>query len=400
MNLDSKLNIYLKQASSKKLDKPKPKFQPPRIGYLRQTSLGEIWVVDWEYEKGYLHGSQELQFVDSVHEFLDLNLSGFNPSLATVIDTETTGLAGGTGTYAFIIGAGFWRDDKFVVRQYMMRDFNEEPAQLIALNEDFTGSTITYNGKCFDLPLLTNRYRLHRFDSPFEKTDHLDMLFPCRRIWKRSLPGFKLTQMEENVLGYARVDDIPSHLIPSIFFDYLQTRNEELLYPILHHNRDDILSLYILACVASQKVSECFEFGSNDDALLLSLAETCFAQRNYEMAISLIDKIKPEFVSKDIIIQASRIKALAYKKTSRWDEAIDAFTGMNDLEPEYQCLIELAKLYEHKLKDPVKALEIVTRAESLLEYMFYMGIDCTTIEAELIHRKKRLNSKISRLLHH
>ena len=134
-------------------------------------------------------------------------------------------LAGGTGTYAFIIGAGFWRDDEFVIRQYMMRDFNEEPAQLTALMEDFTGSVITYNCKCFDLPLLNNRYRLHRFESPFEKVQHLDMLFPCRRIWKRTLPGFKLTQVEESILHYARQDDIPSHMIPSIFFDYLQTRN-------------------------------------------------------------------------------------------------------------------------------------------------------------------------------
>ncbi len=399
MSLDSKLNIYLNRSSTKKSKSNAVKLQPPRMGYIRSTSLGDIWVVDWEYERGYLHGKTELEYVENIHEFIDPKLTRFNPAMATVLDTETTGLAGGTGTYAFIMGAGFWRDDKFIVRQYMMRDFNEEPAQLTALTEDFTGSVITYNGKCFDIPLLTNRFRLHRFDSPFEKADHLDMLFPSRRIWKHRLPGFKLTAMECNVLGYARDGDIPSHLIPSIFFDYLQSHNEELLYPILHHNRDDILSLYMLACIASKTVSDCFEIGSNDDAVLLSLAEAYFNQGNYESAIGLIDKIKFEFASKDIAKQASRIKALSYKKTGDWERAAQAFSGMNDIEPEIFSAIELAKLYEHKMKDPVRALEIVKQAESLLELLDYMGIDTAKTRQELDHRKNRLRSKVSRLLH-
>lgn len=400
MDLESKLNIYLNQKSPQKTKHHKPNFQPPRIGYIRQTSLGDIWVVDWQYDRGYLHGNCELTLHDSIHELLDPTLSAFNPAVSTVIDTETTGLAGGTGTYAFIMGAGFWQDDKFIVRQYIMRDFNEEPAQLMALAEDFTGNVITYNGKCFDIPLLTNRYRLHRFDSPFEKADHLDMLFPARRIWKRSLSGFKLTQIEENILGYARTDDIPSHLIPSIFFDYLQSRNEELLYPILHHNRDDILSLYILACTASDKITECCEVGSNDDSLLLSLADICFNLKRYEFAISLTDKIKSGFASKEIVKQASLLKAFALKKTGKWSEAIQAFSGVNEVAPEYNSLIEMAKLYEHKLKDPKQALEIVQQAELLLEYLHYLNVDTTGIEKELIHRKNRLRSKVSRLLHY
>lgn len=399
MNLDSKLNIYLSQTSSQKSKYHKPEFQPPRIGYLRKTKLGEIWVVDWEYNCGYLHGNQELNRIESIHEFLDPKLGVFNPSIATVIDTETTGLAGGAGTYAFIIGAGFWQDDKFIVRQYMMRDFNEEPAQLTALAEDYTGSAITYNGKCFDLPLLTNRYRLHRFETLFENPQHLDMLFPSRRIWKHSLPGFKLTQMEENVLGYARDGDIPSHLIPSIFFDYLQTRNEELLYPILHHNRDDILSLYILTCVASQKVNDCFEAGSNDDSILLSLAETCFNQRNYESVNTLIEKIKYKFVSKKIAKQALLITALTNKKIGNWDKAVEAFWGMYNIEPEIYSSVELAKLYEHKIKDPARALEIVQKATALLELFSYTGGAIRKNQAELLHRQNRLHSKVSRLLH-
>lgn len=398
MSLDSKFDIYLKQSAVNNKSSAKPGFHPPKIGYLRNTDSGEIWVVDWIYNSGYLHGKYELSCIDNIHDIVDSNSSGFNPSQATVIDTETTGLAGGTGTYAFIIGAGFWRENEFVIRQFMMRDFNEEPAQLLALAEDFSGSVITYNGKCFDIPLLTNRYRLHRFDSPFENIQHLDMLFPCRRIWKRNLSGFKLTQIEEMILGYAREDDIPSHMIPSIFFDYLQVRDEKLLYPILHHNRDDVLSLYHLTCIASDIVSRSFDIGSNSDDLLLSLAEICFNQKRYELAIDLTDKANRDFTSKMTLKQASQLKALAFKKLGKWEDAVNSFSDMFDIEPEVYSSIELAKLFEHKLRDPVQALDIVKMAEALLELLSYMGLDTSKTVAELIHRKNRLQRKIAHML--
>jgi uncharacterized protein YprB with RNaseH-like and TPR domain len=399
MNQDSKLNIYLNLGKARPRPEVKPKFQPPRIGYLRETKLGDIWVVDWQYESGHLHGNRELTKIDTIPVSLDFNLNGFNPSAATILDTETTGLAGGTGTYAFIIGAGFWQADKFIVRQYMMRDFNEEPAQLMALAEDFSGSVITYNGKCFDLPLLTNRYRLHRFEIPFTDAPHLDLLFPCRRLWKRSLPGFKLTQMEEAVLGYARVDDIPSHLIPSIFFDYLQNRDETLLYPILNHNRDDILSLYHLTHIAASLVNQYLENGGNDDDITLSLAEIYFNQRDYYQAIALIDKINPQFASSATLKQASMMKAVACKRLGRYQEAVDSFATINTLEPELDFLIELAKIYEHKLKDFDKALEMVRQAESVLELMSYLGQADEALNGQLNHRKNRLQRKVNRLLH-
>lgn len=398
MNSDSKLNIYLKRSNAPKSQSSKASFKAPKIGYLRNTELGEIWVVDWFLKEGHLHGKYELNRISGLHELIDDNLTDFNPSQATVIDTETTGLAGGTGTYAFIIGAGFWRGNEFIVRQYMMRDFNEEPAQLKAFLEDFTGRAITYNGKCFDIPLLKNRYRLHRFDSPFEDIEHLDMLFPCRRIWKRNLSSFKLTQIEENILGYAREDDIPSHLIPSIFFDYLQCRDEKLLYPILHHNRDDILSLYHLSCIASNIISGSIEWGTNDDDLLLSLAEIYFRRQKYDKVINLTDRINSDFALKSTLKEASQLKALSFKRLGRWREAADSFSGMHDIEPEIYSSIEMAKLYEHKLKNFEKALEIVKKAESMIELLSFMGLDLSKTALELLHRKNRLNKKISRLL--
>jgi len=392
MSLDSRLNIYLKLSPAAK-PKLQTKIQPPRLGYLRQTSYGEVWVVDWQYEIGQFHGRHEIAKTSGIPEIFDFKLKYFDPSIATVIDTETT------GTYAFIIGAGFWRDDKFIVRQYLMRDFNEEPAQLAAFAEDFTGSAITYNGKCFDLPLLTSRYRLHRFEIPFADCPHLDMLFPCRRIWKRSLSGFKLTQMEQAVLGYARVDDIPSYLIPSIFFDYLQTRDETLLYPILNHNRDDILSLYHLTGIASTIINENLEHGGNDDELLLSLAEIYFNNADHSTAIALIEKINFAFASDFTKNRALLLKAIANKKLGQWDDAIDGFNTLNNKARQIDLYIESAKIYEHKLKDPVKALELVRKAEALNEFAAHLGAYNPSITDALSHRKKRLQFKITRLLH-
>ena len=395
MGISEKLNIYLKPARSP--EKIIKKIQPPRIGYIRQTDFGDIWIVDWEYSIGDLHGRFELNKSESFHRLLDSSLGDFNLSRATVIDTETTGLAGGTGTYAFIIGAGFWKDDKFIVKQYMMRDFNEELAQLNAFAEDLTKNIITYNGKCFDIPLLKNRFRLHRMDVPFDNMPHLDMLFPSRRIWKRSLTGFKLMNIEERILGYARDDDIPSHLIPSIFFDYLQNRDEEVLYPILNHNRDDIISLYHIAVIASDLVKNNITYGSNDDNLLLSLAEIFFNTKYFRQAIVLLDKINQNFASKDTMHQALCLKALACKKLGRWKEAKEVFLSLYEIQPDYFSSIELAKLYEHRLKEPHKALEIVSHMEMLMVFEIYSDTQVVSRIPELQYRKLRLKRKISRL---
>lgn len=395
MNLESKLDIYLKSPSVKPVNYVKK--HPPRLGYLRNTPYGEVWIVDWTFEAGYLHGRFEVEKLSRINSLIDFNLMGFNPARATVIDIETTGLAGGTGTYAFIIGAGFWKGRRFVIRQYLMRDFNEESAQLYAFTEDFSGNMISYNGRCFDVPLLINRFRLHRFDNPFENASHLDMLFSCRRIWKRHLSSFKLTDIEMSVLGYARQDDIPSYLIPSIFFDFLQNRDETTLFPILNHNRDDILSLYQLTTMTSALVGQNIRCGSNDDELLLSLAEICFNARQYRKAIALTQKINQDFASQETLGKTAKLKAMAYKRLGMWNKAVGAFTDVHRFNPEIHSLIELAKLYEHKSKDIRKALEIVTKAETLLELEEIDGADHTSILSTLAYRKLRLERKLSRL---
>ncbi len=167
---------------------PRPDlFKEPSVGILRQTEHGPIWMVETSYDIGYLHGRVELS--DTIDrtalEIIDPICADqqFDFHKIAVIDTETTGLAGGTGTYPFIIGIGFWTENKFVVRQYILRDFFEEPAQLDAFTADLSSCSciLTYNGKTFDMPLLRTRYRINRISIPFNDHIHLDLVHPCRR---------------------------------------------------------------------------------------------------------------------------------------------------------------------------------------------------------------------------
>ena len=134
-----------------------------------------------------------------------------NPRRWAFLDTETTGLAGGTGTYAFLIGVGSITDDGFRLRQYFMRDYHEEASVLASLAEHLSqfDVLITYNGKAYDQPLLETRYRMVRSRPPFARLEHLDLLFGARRLWKLRLDSCRLVDLENQVLGVERQGDLP-----------------------------------------------------------------------------------------------------------------------------------------------------------------------------------------------
>src|SRR5207245_11750591 len=161
--------------------------------------------------------------------------------------TETTGLAGGTGTYAFLVGAGWIEGDVFVVAQHFMRDLDEEPALLAALAPllERAGGVVTFNGAGFDLPLLETRFVLARRRWP-ATLPHLDLLRPSRRVWTGCFDDCRLGTLERDVLGLAREEDVPGALIPSLYFDWLRRRRAAPLARVFAHNRDDVLSLAAL----------------------------------------------------------------------------------------------------------------------------------------------------------
>jgi len=164
------------------------------------------------------------------------------------LDTETTGLAGGAGTAAFLVGAAWVRGERLVLRQYVMRDYDEEPAMLQAVADDLHGMThlVTFNGRGFDMPLLDARYRLNRARPPLEDAVHLDLLPPVRRLWGERFASCRLQALEAELLGLRRHGDVPGEEIPRLYFDWLRSRNARGLLPVLEHNRLDVVSLAAL----------------------------------------------------------------------------------------------------------------------------------------------------------
>jgi uncharacterized protein YprB with RNaseH-like and TPR domain len=225
-------------------------------GSVVTNEFGEHFQTERLFSRLKQHGSVDIGVLSelpaSLLDALSENaIASVPPRKWAFLDTETTGLAGGSGTYAFLIGVGRITAEGFCVRQFFMRDYLEEKSVLAAL-ETHLGEfdvMITYNGKSYDQPLLEARYRMCRQKPPFGRLEHLDLLFGARRLWKLRLESCRLVQLEQQILGVFREGDLPGELIPYVYFEYLRSREAARLTPIFHHNAMDILTLACLTAV-------------------------------------------------------------------------------------------------------------------------------------------------------
>lgn len=226
-------------------------------------------VVDRRYPPGHRHG--RVAVADAAP-----GSSGSWPALSVVdaaaaggrvlfIDLETTGLSGGAGTYAFLVGCGWFDGTAFRVRQFLLTGYAAERGLLEAVGETAAGAAAvaTYNGKTFDLPVIDTRYLLHRMPTPFEGMPHVDMLHQARHLWRRGNElstdqggSCRLTAMEAEVLGLVREGDVPGFEIPSRYFHYVRSGDPRPLEAVLEHNRLDLLSLAMLTARLAQLLEE------------------------------------------------------------------------------------------------------------------------------------------------
>ena len=267
-------------------------------GRTESTPLGTHYVLSNSYPHHHFHGTVRLDRLSTEDLEVLLELAGckhadLDRERIVFLDTETTGVRGGTGICPFLIGVGFFRGDAFHVVQYFIRDFDEEPSMLLALEElmrEFD-LIVTYNGRSFDLPLVENRCVLSRLDSPFEHLTHFDLLFTARRLWRAGYGSCRLTALEEKLVRFVRGPDIPGSMIPRAYFEYLRSSDASPLGSVFSHNVYDILSLTALAIQASDRVVT--EPAPLDDALdLYSLGRIFDTPRDrtkgircYEMAL-------------------------------------------------------------------------------------------------------------------
>src|SRR5579863_5404989 len=244
---------------------PAPRLERPKsAGYIQDlisgavvsTPCGEHFETEKLWERHRRHGSMDISDLAELPEDLLAQLSdgavgNAHPTKWAFLDTETTGLAGGTGTYAFLIGVGSIEPAGFRLRQFFMRDYGEEASLLWRLTEHLAqfDVLITYNGKAYDQPLLETRFRMARARQPFDRMEHLDLLFGARRLWKLRLESCRLVELENQILGVERQGDLPGEMIPYYYFEYLRTQQAFKLVPIFHHNAIDILSLACLTAI-------------------------------------------------------------------------------------------------------------------------------------------------------
>jgi uncharacterized protein len=178
-----------------------------------------------------------------------------DPTRLLHFDTETTGLAGGTGTRAFMIGAADWQPRGLRVRQLLLSELRGEDAMLEVFASWLRPDSVlvSYNGRCFDAPLLATRYRLSRRPSPLAALAHLDLLFPVRRRFRGRWENCRLATVERQLLRVLREDDLPGSEAPGAWLAFLRRGDTGQLLRVLAHNRQDVISLALLAV----RLSEC-----------------------------------------------------------------------------------------------------------------------------------------------
>ncbi len=345
-------------------------------GEVVKTPLGEHFETERVWERHRRHGSVDISDLaelpdDLLEPLSDGAVAPAHPVKWAFLDTETTGLAGGTGTYAFLIGVGSIDSSGFRLRQFFMRDYGEEPSLLSRLHEHLAqfDVLITYNGKAYDQPLLETRFRMSRARHPFERLQHLDLLFGARRLWKLRLDSCRLVDLENQILGVEREGDLPGEMIPYCYFDFLRTKQAFKVVPIFHHNAIDILSLACLTAIVP------FAYRRPEDAPLrhgpdlIGLARWVEKSGRDEEALRLYRRAVDLGLPDAILFRTLWDIANLERRAGRHDASLAVITELAESRNPYRAraLEALAKHYEHRERNYAMALEFTRSALSVAE---------------------------------
>lgn len=367
-------------------------------GQVVANEFGEHFQTERLFGAHRQHGSADIgALCELAPDLLDALSSGEIPSADprrwAFLDTETTGLLGGTGTYAFLIGVGRITPEGFRLRQFFMREYLEEKSMLAALESHLADFDvlITYNGKTYDQPLLETRYRMSRLKPPFSRLRHLDLLHGARRIWKLRLESCRLVQLEEQILGFHREGDLPGELIPYVYFEYLRLKEATRLVPIFHHNAIDILTLACLTAIvpAAFRNTDCdslARLGVRRGEDLAGIGRWLLAASEQEAALRLFRRAVDAGMRDSVLFRTLWDIALLEKKLGRHGAALEALVELAGCRNDYRAhaLEALAKHYEHEEKNYTLALDFTEQA-----------LRCRLSPA-LDRRKQRLEKRLAK----
>ncbi|MEA3336861.1 MAG: ribonuclease H-like domain-containing protein [Chloroflexota bacterium] len=412
-------------ATSRPSEKPREKngdpsaaIESPAIRSLKElagaqevfTPHGPCLVAETGYDLGEVRGGLPLVTALTISGAAAAGCAR-NPALADFdfhhagfIDTETTGLSGGAGTYIFMIGIGMFEPatDRYIVRQVFMRHPGEEPALLHVTTSILARchGLVSFNGRAFDVPLLNSRYAMHHQPSPLEEMPHLDLLPPSRQRWRFRLASCALGALEQGILDFQRNDvDVPGWLIPSLYQEYARSGNPTEMVRVFYHNREDIVSMVPLAAML------CAPFEGDGDGMIESphhpadcaslgrsfeeLGWLTAGERAYRKALD--GALSPE-------IRSTVLNRLGWmlKRQERRDEAVAIWNGWitSVPGPDPTPHIELAKHHEWHGNDLAAARKWTLWGLHTAKEL-PPGSQREQLLSDLQHRLDRLDRKLS-----
>ena len=365
-------------------------------GEWRQTGTHRFLVVERSYAPGHRHGS--ISIADSLPpdegwSRLALLAGRSCGGRLLFVDLETTGIAGGAGSYAFLVGCAWFDRGRFHVRQFLLSSFASERALLEAVRDvaSDVDAVVTYNGKSFDLPLIETRYALNRLSTPFSEMPHVDMLHHARRLWCGHDEGHRLSHLESSLLGHEREGDVPGFEIPSRYFHFVRTGDARPLDAVLEHNRRDLLSLALLTARAAQLL---------DDGVTAanSAREALGIGRLYERSGMTADALacyaRAADMGPGVCAEALYAHAFLLRRIRHYAAAADVWQRLLDLSDcpprlEREAAQALAVHHEHRLRSLLSARTLARRS---------LQFDATVARREAIeHRLARLDRKLARV---
>ena len=369
-------------------------------GAFHPTPRGDVFIAEQTYPTDYVYGSSPLlssvplSFISQwakAPEISNLPLSKF-----AFLDTETSGLSGGTGTYAFLVGVARFTDDKFVLQQFFMRDPAEEPALLEGLASFLAPCEVlvTFNGKAFDAPLLTTRYKLHYIPVPYQAYAHLDLLPLARRLWRDRLASRALKYLEEHILGLKRSsEEVPGYEIPWLYFDYLRTGDARPLAGVFYHNAMDVVAMAALLAHMNEMLQNPYDGKVQHGLDFVALGKLFEDLGHWDEAARLFERgLESPLNESDFGLAVKRLSILQ-KKRGDMEEAIRLWESAAEQGHLY-AFIELSKYYEHKTRDIKTALKWTKAARKQVERSELPAYIREYWVNELEHRLERLQQKV------
>lgn len=342
LSVKSKLEKLINLTGAAKSPRPKPTASPawepqPResLQYFENSYALDVRYGRHKIGDGLAVDGETLYYLSRDEEFQGLDLG-----TALFFDLETTGLAGGTGTIPFLVGLGYYRDDKFVVAQYFLGDPSEEEKMLEELDAFFQEgkfrSVVTYNGKAFDVPLLETRYILKRRKYVLNEWPHLDFLFSARSLWKHKHESCRLFHLAREVVAADRSEDIPGAEIPQRYFNYLRTGDFGLIEPILYHNQEDILSLLGLVVAGAKLFKGERAAGEDEEGLdaldLVGVGRLFETAGEMDRSISIFERALNGNLPAGIEVALKEKISFHFKRAKNYEKAVPLWKDLSEKE--------------------------------------------------------------------